>query len=146
MIFTPNVEGSDSLMTLIFTFKDGDGDLGLTQSDTFPPYNAVLDPNNNNKSLNPYYNNLYIDYLESIDGIFQYVTAPFTTDTLNYSFRFESLTPTGRHKAIRGDIEVQLSPSPYPDARDTVMYKFFIYDRALHKSNLVETPPLIWKR
>lgn len=141
-----NTEGIDSVMTLIFTFKDGDGDLGLTQADTFPPYNPVLDPNNNNKSLNPYYNNLYIEYLESVDGIFQYVTAPFTTDTLNYAFRFESLTPSGRHKAIRGDIEVQISPSPYKNARDTVIYKFFIYDRALHKSNLIETPPIVWKR
>ncbi len=134
-------------MVLVFSFKDGDGDLGLTQADTMPPFNAVLDPLNNNKSLNPYYNNLYIDYLELIEGTFQNIVAPFTTDTLSYPFRFESITPEGRHKAIRGDIEVNIPPAPPQfNPHDTVMYRFFIYDRALHKSNVVETPALIWKR
>lgn len=145
--FYQNAEGVDTLMVLVFSFKDGDGDLGLTQADTFPPFNAVLDTANNNKSLNPYYNNLYIDYFESIDGVFQNIVAPFTSDTLSYPFRFESLTPEGRHKAIRGDIEVNIPPAPLQfNPHDTVMYKFYIYDRALHKSNIVETPTLIWKR
>lgn len=127
---------------LIFSFKDGDGDLGLNQGDTFPPYNPVVDFEG--RSLNPYYYNLYVDYLEWQNGIFNYVTRPFSNDTLKYEFRFPSLTPEGRHLAIRGDIEVKISPSPFPNAKDTVMYKIFVYDRKLHKSNVAETPPVIW--
>lgn len=146
--FYQNAEGVDTLMVLVFSFKDGDGDIGLTQADTSAPFNPVLDPVNNNKLINPYYNNLYIDYFELVNGTYQSLKTPFGNDTLRYPFRFESLTPEGRHKAIRGDIEVGISPVPlaYNPQSDTVMYRFFIYDRALHKSNIAESPALIWKR
>jgi hypothetical protein len=142
--FFQNSEGIDTMMVLVFTFKDGDGDLGLNGTDTLAPYNAVLDANG--KNINPYYYNLYIDYLEQINGKFQHVTLPFSTDTLRYSYRFENITPEGRHKAIRGDIEIKISPSPFPNPSDTVMYKFYIYDRALNKSNVAESTPIIWNR
>lgn len=140
--FITNTQGKDSLVLLVFSFEDGDGDMGLNQADTFAPFNPLV--NSEGKSLNPYYYNLYLDYLELNNGIFSYVTKPFSTDTLKYEFRFPSLTPEGRHLAIRGDIEVKISPSPFPDAKDTVMYKFFVYDRKLNKSNLAETPPIVW--
>jgi hypothetical protein len=137
--------GIDSIMVLSFTFKDGDGDLGLNQSDTIAPFNAVTD--STGKSLNPYYNNIHFGYEERINGEFKFVTNPFNVfDTLNYAYRFENISPDGRHKAIRGDIEVKIGPNQYPNAGDTCRYKFFIYDRALHKSNLAETPSLVWKR
>jgi hypothetical protein len=151
VIFYSGSDGSDSLMTLIFSFKDGDGDIGLGQADTFAPFQATRDKYNN--PTNPYYNNLHIDYLESYEGVFGQVikdldpdATPPVFDTLRYLYRIENITPDGRHKAIRGDIEVNIYPSPYPDAQDTVKYKFFIYDRALNKSNVVESPPLIWIR
>lgn len=140
--FIVDAVGKDSLVVLIFSFKDGDGDLGLNQGDTFPPFNPVVDFEG--RSLNPYYYNLFLDYLEWFNGRFNYITRPFSTDTLRYEFRFPSLTPDGRHRAIRGDIEVKISPSPFPNARDTVMYRFFVYDRKLNKSNIAETPPIIW--
>ncbi len=144
--FYANAEGKDTLMVLVFSFKDGDGDLGLTQADTSYPFNAVYDVDN--RLINPYYNNLYIDYFEMVDGTWQSLIVPFGTDTLKYPFRFESLTPEGRHKAIRGDIEVNIIPAPlsFNPRSDTVMYRFYIYDRALNKSNTVETPAIIWNR
>lgn len=142
--FYQNAEGIDTLMVLVFSFKDGDGDLGLDGNDTLAPFNAVLDVNGRN--INPYYYNLSIDYLEKINGVFQNVTLPFSTDTLRYSYRFENITPEGRHKAIRGDIEIKISPSPFPDPSDTVIYQFYIYDRALNKSNITSSVPLIWNR
>lgn len=142
--FYQNAEGVDTAMILVFSFKDGDGDLGLDGKDTLAPFNAVLDANG--KNLNPYYYNLKIDYLEKINGNFQYVTLPFSSDTLRYSFRFENITPEGRHKAIRGNIEIRISPSPFPNPSDTVMYQFYIYDRALNKSNTAVSIPLVWRR
>lgn len=143
--FIQNQNGIDSIMVLTFTFKDGDGDLGLNQSDTLSPFNAVTD--STGKSINPYYNNIHFEYQESFNGVFKYVTNPFNAfDTLSYAYRFDNISPEGRHKAIRGDIEVKIGPNQLPSAADTVRYRFYIYDRALHKSNLAETPSLVWKR
>jgi hypothetical protein len=142
--FYSNAEGVDTLMVLVFSFKDGDGDLGLGGTDTLAPFNAVIDSLGRN--TNPYYYNLQIDYLEQVNGVFQPVTLPFTSDSLRYFYRFENITPEGRHKAIRGDIEIKIQSSPFPDAKDTVMYTFFVYDRALHKSNVASSIPLVWNR
>jgi hypothetical protein len=150
-LFFPANDGTDSIMKLVFTFKDGDGDIGLDQTDTFPPFQA--DWNKYKKATNPFYYNLHVNYFELVDNQFQHVVkildpdaTPPVYDTLRNLYRIENITPEGRHKAIRGDIEVSIFPSPYPDAKDTVRYKFFIYDRALNKSNEVETPNIIWKR
>lgn len=140
--FLLNALGKDSLVVLIFSFKDGDGNIGLNEADTMPPFNPVID--NIGNSINPYYYNMYIDYLEFLDGEFKYVTNPFSNDTLNFEYRIPSLTPDGRHLAIRGDIEVKVEASPYPNAKDTVMYKFYIYDRALNKSNIIQSTPIAW--
>jgi len=134
--------GKDSVLVLGISFKDGDGDIGLTQEDTFPPFNPVTD--SNGKSLNPYYYNLYISYFEMNNGVFQNVVKPFTHDTIGYEFRIQNLTPDGRHKAIRGEIDVTIEASLFA-GNDTTMYSFYIYDRALHKSNEVASPPIIWK-
>ncbi len=143
--FLQSIEGKDSLLVLVISYKDGDGDLGLNQSDTFAPFNPVID--SEGKSLNPYFQNLHINYFEKYEGKFQSVTNPFNvTDTLAYAYRFESLTPDGRHKQIRGDIEVKISQNAYPNASDTTMYEVYIYDRALHKSNTVQSPVIIWNK
>lgn len=150
-IFYSASDGTDSVMTLIFTFKDGDGDIGLDQGDTNAPFQAIRDKYN--RPTNPYYNNLHVDYYEWMDTSFQMVVkdldpdaTPPVYDTLRYLYRIENITPEGRHKAIRGDIEVQVFPSPHPDAMDTVQYSFYIYDRALHQSNIALSPALVWKR
>lgn len=144
-------DGTDSVMTLIFTFRDGDGDIGLDQGDTLPPFQA--DRDKYYKARNPFYNNLHIEYYEWMDTAFMQIikeldpdAVPPVYDTLRYLYRVENITPEGRHKAIRGDIEVSIYASPHLDAKDTVQYRFYIYDRALHKSNLAETPRLVWKR
>lgn len=149
--FYKSANGTDSLMVLAFTFKDGDGDIGLDQGDTFPPFQASRD--RYNRASNPFHYNLNIDYYELIDNQFSLIlqelepdSVPPIYDTLKYNFRVENITPEGRHKAIRGDIEVHIFPSPQPFAKDTVLYKFFIYDRALNKSNVTQTPTIVWKR
>lgn len=149
--FLRGSDGTDSLLIFTFSFKDGDGDIGLNQQDTFPPFQA--DRNRYNQASNPYYYNLHIDYFEKFNNRFIQIikelepdSVPPVYDTLKYVYRVENITPEGRHKAIRGDIEVKIAPSPHPDARDTVVYQFYIYDRSLNKSNVVKSPELIWKR
>ena len=53
----------DSTNLLVFSikFKDGDGDIGLEDGDTLPPYNNVKNPLTG-KNTNIYYNNLYVEF------------------------------------------------------------------------------------
>ncbi len=128
---------TDTLIGVVFNYKDGDGDIGLNPGDTFPPFNSIL--GDNNVELNPYYYNLHIDYLTLQDGEFKPVIIPDRTDTLRYFARLQNITPEGKHKAIRGEINWQILPPPYPGISRTVKLRIKIYDRALHQSNVIES-------
>ncbi len=118
---------------LIFSFTDGDGDIGLYQSDTLPPYDF----------------NLFISYFEIQNGdtveVFLTQTDPATgdIDTLNFNGRIPILTPPGSNKSISGEVEdtifIHNPASPF----DTIMFKAYIVDRALHKSNTISTPLIL---
>lgn len=115
---------------LTISFTDGDGDLGLHPGDTLSPYQKGGD----------YYYNYVIDYYEKQNGT--YVLVPLSPP---YSARIPYLTPDDPNKAIKGIIVDTLQMNPYP-VHDTIKLKFFIYDRALHKSNVDSTPPIILRR
>jgi len=115
---------------LSITFKDGDGDIGLTARDTLPPYNKEGD----------FYYNFVIRYFEKRD-------TGYTEVVLNppYSLRLPILNQGYTGKAIKGMIADTLDMDPTP-AYDTVRLEVYIYDRALHKSNVVTTPDIVLKR
>jgi hypothetical protein len=115
---------------LTISFKDGDGDIGLKEDETQPPFDTG----------SIYYYNYVIDYYEKQNGSFVRVDflIPFST-------RIPYLTPEDPNKAIKGIIVDTLMLNPKP-AHDTIKFKFFIYDRALHKSNVDSTPPIILRR
>jgi len=120
---------------LAFSYTDGDGDLGLRSEDTNAPFNPG----------SPYYYNIIVKYFEKQNGHF--VQVPVTnpdgvTDTINFNGRFPYLTPDGNHKAIRGIINDTLLVNNPLSTYDTVKFKVYIYDRALHKSNEIETPEI----
>ena len=115
---------------LTISFKDGDGDIGLRTDQKEPPYNPG----------SPYYYNYIIDYYERQNGAFVKVELD-----PSFNARIPYLTPTDMNKAIKGFIVDTLVLDPAP-AFDTVKLKFFIYDRALHKSNTDSTPPIILRR
>ena len=115
---------------LTISFKDGNGDIGLRPDETQPPFDTG----------SIYYYNYIIDYYEKQNG--NYVKLSFTTP---FSARIPYLTPDDPNKAIKGIIVDTLTLNPNP-AHDTIKFKFFIYDRALHKSNVDSTPPIILRR
>ncbi len=115
---------------LTISFVDGDGDLGLHPGDTLSPYQKGGD----------YYYNYVIDYYEKQNGV--YVLVPLNPP---YHARIPYLPPDDPNKAIKGIIVDTLQMNPYP-VYDTIKLKFFIYDRALHKSNVDSTPPIILRR
>lgn len=133
---------NDTLIGIVLTYKDGDGDIGLNDGDTFPPYDRQSDTLGIIR--NPYFYNLNVEYLEMKDGVLGPFIIPNTTDTFKLQARIASLTPDGVHKAIRGDINYQFSPPLYPGLRsDSVLLRVRLTDRALHQSNVVESPWII---
>jgi hypothetical protein len=111
---------------LKISFKDGDGDIGLYQSDTAPPYDY----------------NMIIDYFEiqNRDTVKIDLVDPITGDTATFNARIPILTPSGSDKSIKGEIEDTMFIYDPTSSFDTIMFKVYIIDRALHKSNEVYTP------
>jgi hypothetical protein len=115
---------------LAINFRDGDGDIGLAINDTNFPYN---------KGGNYYYNYV-IGYWEMQKGTWVKVELDPP-----YSARIPVLTPGGIEKSISGIIVDTLDLNPAP-VFDTIKFELFIYDRALHQSNIIFTPPLTVKK
>lgn len=121
-----------------FSYTDGDGDLGLDDSDSLPPFDA---------SGKNYYN-LIVDYQRSVNGVFQSVpmlswnVATQSFDTIRFDARFKRLIATAEPKPISGVMDYELFvKNPFsPD--DTIRFAVKIIDRALHESNVIETEPI----
>lgn len=133
--------GNDTLIGLVFRYRDGDGDIGLGEADTLPPYDPK--PDAFNQPTNPNYYNILVDYLEYRDGAYRPFIIPNTTDTFKIRARIGSLTPDGKFKAIRGEIDYRFLPPLFPERRDTIKLRIKIYDRALNASNVAETPMIV---
>lgn len=134
-IFNPGLDIYDRGV-LSFSFEDGDGDIGLNSTDTFPPFNPASD----------YHYNLIVKFFEMQNGTLTEVPIvwynPNTEqyDTLTLSARIPNLTPDGINKAIKGEIHDTLFIYNFNSTFDTIKFEAYIFDRALHKSNTISTP------
>lgn len=123
-----NGTGIDDQGILAISFTDGDGDIGLEPWDTLPPYNFN----------GQYYYNIVIDYYEKKKGVFEKVDLPVTNNA-----RIPYVNADLAERGIKGNIEVELYFNNVLSVYDTIKFSVFIYDRALHKSNFIETPEII---
>ena len=134
--------GTTERGVLSIGYTDGDGDLGLNPGDTLSPFNR-----NGN-----YYYNFIVKYYERQNGTF--VEVPLLSwnpdtqkyDTITFNSRFPNLTPEHGNKAIKGVIQDTLYVNNPLSDFDTIKFKVSIYDRALHKSNEVETSEIVVKK
>ena len=118
-----------------FSYTDGDGDLGLDESDTLPPFGLH----------DTHYYNMVVDYLKCVNG--EFVKTPLlswnaqtqTYDTISFNTRFKRLRDLEESKAISGTMDYTLIvQNPFsPD--DTIKFEIRILDRALHESNVIQT-------
>ena len=127
---------------VVFSFTDGDGNIGLDQNLLTSPFNPG----------SFYYYNLYINYYEMMDGEWVRATSDPTgensifADTITFSYRIEYLTPTGQNKALRGNMEITLEPyffNPSSNHNDTIKYTILLIDRDLNHSNVLSTPMIL---
>jgi hypothetical protein len=125
-----DASGIDTTLILTLSFTDGDGDIGLSQSDTLPPFNIK----------SQYYYDFFTDFYERQYGI-------LTLKHLNppYNFRLPLITIMGSNKNIKGTILVNYSftKNGYTSKFDTIALQVYIVDRDLHKSNVIMTPDII---
>jgi hypothetical protein len=127
----------DYKLVLTISFTDGDGDIGLGQGDTTGNFSPEK----------PWYNNLLVNYYEKVHGTFirMYLSYPYPSnghDTVKYDGRIPNITPAGRNKAIKGDIDYSIDLGSGSKTGNSIKFDFVLYDRALHRSNLTESPEI----
>jgi hypothetical protein len=121
-----------------FSYTDGDGDLGLNDADTMPPFGFH----------DAHYYNMLIDYLKCVNG--EYVKTPLLSwnvqtqsyDTITFNARFKRLRDTEAPKAISGTMDYTLPVQNPFSPNDTIKFEIRILDRALHESNVIQTEPI----
>lgn len=126
----PDVNNYDSLGRLTISYTDGDGDIGLYDTDTVEPYKY----------------NFYLKFYYQKNGV---MTELIPADTnLGFNSRIPILTPSGKNKNIKGQISIdlQLYYAWVALQSDTIAFEVYIKDRALHTSNVVSTPKFIIRK
>jgi len=125
-----SVNNYDSLGVLSISYTDGDGDIGLYDSDTVEPYKY----------------NFYLKFMQMVNGHLEEIVLP--DSSFGFNARIPILTPAGRNKNIKGDISIDLQLYyAWPLLKsDTIAFEVYIKDRALHQSNVVQTPLFVIKK
>ncbi len=147
-----NGQGLDVSGKIVISFTDGDGDIGLRPEDTIAPYDTC--------SIFQF--NYFIKIFEKKNGIFRqfvfkknfnpcvfqdlYNICNPTFSTIldsTYNATLKNITPEGKSKALDGDLALDI-PFLIPCVtNDTIKFQVQIVDRALHQSNVVESPEYI---
>lgn len=123
---------SNSIITISFT--DGDGDIGLNSYDTLAPYNLT----------SVYYDDFIVSLFQKVNGAWVEDTAFKQPNGLSpFCGRLPYLTPTGSNKALSGNISMTQPIWLYPVTSDTIHYQVYIFDRALHRSNMITTNDIV---
>ena len=124
------------MVILNINYKDGDGDLGLDENDSFPPFNF---------GSKDFYN-LKIDYKMKQNNQWKKIVLPISNDTIEFNQRFLRLNKSGKKKAVLGNIEIRIPASPYPGIKpDTIQLICKMADRGLNYSNLITSKDIILK-
>ncbi|WP_324671189.1 hypothetical protein [Hymenobacter sp. GOD-10R] len=133
-------DGTFDSVKVTISFRDGDGDLGLSNDDTNPPYQQK----NLDGTLNRFYNNYFFQAQVLRNG--EYRDTILNKDQ-PYDGRYPLLNNTGRAEPLKGDLTFSqrvFVGTFYYGSR--IRYKVSIVDRALHESNTIFTDPILFVR
>jgi hypothetical protein len=114
---------------LLMDFVDGDGNFGITESDTSGIYDDCFQRYN-----------LYSEYYELRNGVWTWVQLDPCIDQLPFYYQVPFAEPTGQFKTQKGQIEIVMKPTYYlTNAFDTCRFVIKIADRDRNFSNTVTT-------
>jgi hypothetical protein len=117
----------DSRAYLTLYFHDGDGDIGLDETDRNPVFSVD----------SPYYYNLFIDFYEKQHG--EWVKLEFPTPLHARVPHLSNDVPESIEGTLTILTYINNPASPY----DTVRLSCCLVDRALHHSDTIFTPEII---
>jgi len=130
------------------SYIDGDGDLGLSVTDSMPPFHlgdSVLVDGLKVFEPNMFYYNYFIDVYKKNDGVFEKIVFP--DGDLGYKGRFPRLTNVGYATPIDGQISYSMRFAPaltsLYEIGDTLYFEIRIYDRARNISNKAITSEIV---
>ncbi len=131
---------TDSVIITLF-FRDGDGDLGLTSTDTLSPFSE----RNSDGSINRFRNNFFAE-VQRLNDNGEFEPVPFASENFNLDSRFPILNTLEKPTALEGDLRysinvISTSFSPVKKG-DVLRYKISIADRNLNESNIIVTTPM----
>lgn len=108
---------------LVFLFEDGDGDIGMPESDSIAPNDSSQ-------------YNLFLKLYKKIN--MQYIEVGRDELGAPLFYRIPYIEPReGQNKTLQGNIKIDFE---YPTLDyDTIRYDFYMYDRARNKSNTEST-------
>lgn len=141
IVFKDAIVRNDSLF-LTVDFTDGDGDIGLNDSDTIAPYDTS----------SVFHHNFFVDYFEKVDGVGWVQGRDNFGNPITFNYRLPVITPQGQNKALKGEILVIVEPilgagntsfptyyNEFSAESDTVQYRVRLADRSLNMSNEVSS-------
>jgi hypothetical protein len=120
---------------LSFHFTDGNGDIGLDDSELDPPFD----------SESYYYYNLYVGYYEKDDVNGWLPGLDLAGDSIFFKYRIERIEIKGKQRGMKGTIEVVMNDfqNPFSTQNDTIKFTMKLIDRDLNESNLLETGEIV---
>lgn len=122
--------GSDSQADLTIYFQDGDGNIGLDETDIDPVFSVD----------SQYYYNFFIYLFEKNNGIWTEQVLPMPLHA-----RIPHLS-NSEPESIEGKLTIRTFINNPHSTNDTVRLKCFIVDRDLNHSDTITTPEIILKK
>lgn len=127
----------------------------FSEGDSRPAYNNCdyfIDPSLTDDTLfiqkNEFANNFHIDFLERKNGVYSKVFfSSSTCDIVDFNGRIPIFDSEHNGKSLTGTITYSLFSRGFKTilTPDTFKVQFYIYDRALNKSNVVESPEFLFQ-
>lgn len=121
-------------VTITIDFQDGDGDLGLNEADTLPPFQRL----NEDGTPNEFNRNYRINVFEERNGEF----VPYTYPDPDFVFggRFPRLNEENKETPLEGTLSYEIIfQHNLIEANTLLKFEVQILDRALNLSNIIET-------
>jgi hypothetical protein len=136
----PNLTPYDHVVVTV-SFKDGEGDLGLTDADKTAdsPYRQYLADGSMNRN---YYNYFITIFRKNSQGTFEPV--PLKDPRFPYDSTYPPLDPVGSKPApLKGELnfttDIFIDTDTPIRSGETIRFEVSIMDRALHESNKITT-------